>query len=100
MIFHMAANVRFDQALKPAVLMNTGGTKNVLDLACHFKQLLSFVHVSTSYCHCDETELKEQTYPVADNPMYDHQIVNKLCCIQLCFTGKFWTWCSGCDLKL
>lgn len=67
-IFHMAANVRFDQPLKSAVLLNTGGTKHLLDLACSFKKLAAFVHVSTSYCHCDEVVLEEKLYKAPHNP--------------------------------
>ncbi|KAH1018341.1 hypothetical protein HUJ05_006129 [Dendroctonus ponderosae] len=69
-VFHMAANVRFDQPLKSAVLLNTGGTLNVLDLACRFKKLKVFVHTSTSYCHCDETRLEEKLYPAPHNPRH------------------------------
>lgn len=67
-VFHMAANVRFDQALKPALLMNTGGTLRVLDFCCTMKKLNAFVHVSTSYCHCNETVLEEKTYKAPHNP--------------------------------
>lgn len=67
-VFHMAANVRFDQALKPALLMNTGGTLRMLDFCCGMKKLNAFVHVSTSYCHCDETVLEERTYKAPHNP--------------------------------
>ncbi|XP_060532881.1 putative fatty acyl-CoA reductase CG5065 [Cylas formicarius] len=69
-VFHMAANVRFDQPLKSAVLLNVGGTLNVLDLSCTFKNLRAFVHVSTSYCHCDETDLEEKLYPAPHNPRH------------------------------
>uniref|UniRef100_A0AAR5Q7C2 Fatty acyl-CoA reductase n=2 Tax=Dendroctonus ponderosae TaxID=77166 RepID=A0AAR5Q7C2_DENPD len=69
-VFHMAANVRFDQPLKSAVLLNTGGTLNVLDLACRFKKVKVFVHTSTSYCHCDETRLEEKLYPAPHNPRH------------------------------
>ncbi|RZC41503.1 fatty acyl-CoA reductase 1 [Asbolus verrucosus] len=67
-VFHMAANVRFDQPLKSAVLLNTGGTKNLLDLACSFKKLTAFVHVSTSYCHCNEVKLEEKLYKAPHDP--------------------------------
>ncbi|KAF2896425.1 hypothetical protein ILUMI_09748 [Ignelater luminosus] len=67
-VFHMAANVRFDQPLKTALIMNTGGTLKILELAENFKKLTAFVHVSTSYCHCDQTELKEEFYPAPHNP--------------------------------
>lgn len=39
MIFHCAANVRFDQPLKDAVNMNTQGTFRVLTLADRIKNL-------------------------------------------------------------
>lgn len=67
-IFHMAANVRFDQQLKAALLMNTGGTKRLLDLACACTNLKAFVHVSTTYCHCDETILEERVYDAPHDP--------------------------------
>ncbi|KAL3270896.1 hypothetical protein HHI36_021408 [Cryptolaemus montrouzieri] len=67
-VFHMAANVRFDQQLKNALMMNTLGAKRVLDLACNFSKLKSFVHVSTSYCHCEQTTLEEKTYPAPYDP--------------------------------
>ncbi|XP_030767994.1 putative fatty acyl-CoA reductase CG5065 [Sitophilus oryzae] len=74
-VFHMAANVRFDQPLKNAVLLNTGGTLNVLDLVCTFKKLKVFLHVSTSYCHCDETKLEEKLYPSPHNPRHILELV-------------------------
>ncbi|XP_044762651.1 putative fatty acyl-CoA reductase CG5065 [Coccinella septempunctata] len=67
-VFHMAANVRFDQTLKNALILNTLGTKRVLDLACTFENLKAFVHVSTTYCHCDLTVLEEKTYPAPHDP--------------------------------
>lgn len=69
-VFHMAANVRFDQPLKPAIVMNTGGTMKVLDFCCTLKKLQAFVHVSTSYCHCDETTLEERIYTAPHNPRF------------------------------
>ncbi|CAH1110198.1 unnamed protein product [Psylliodes chrysocephalus] len=67
-VFHMAANVRFDQPVKSAVLLNTGGTLNVLELACKLENLKVFMHVSTSYCHCDVTELEEKIYKAPQDP--------------------------------
>lgn len=68
--FHMAANVRFDQPLKEATILNTGGTIHALDLALNFGKLKAFVHVSTSYCQCDEVELFEKTYKAPHNPRF------------------------------
>lgn len=64
----MAANVRFDQSLKSALYQNTGGTLAMLKLAESFKSLQAFVHVSTSYCHCDQKILEEKVYEVPHNP--------------------------------
>lgn len=38
-VYHAAATIRFDEALKKAVLLNTRGTKMVLDLAKEMKNL-------------------------------------------------------------
>lgn len=38
-VYHAAATIRFDEALKKAVLLNTRGTKLVLDLAKKMKNL-------------------------------------------------------------
>ncbi|XP_072379103.1 putative fatty acyl-CoA reductase CG5065 [Diabrotica undecimpunctata] len=67
-VFHMAANVKFDLTVKTAVLLNTGGTLNVLEWACKLQNLKIFVHVSTSYCHCDVTELEEKLYDAPQDP--------------------------------
>lgn len=39
MVYHCAATVRFDEALKRAVLLNTRGTKLMLELSKTFKKL-------------------------------------------------------------
>ncbi|KAF7274014.1 hypothetical protein GWI33_013304 [Rhynchophorus ferrugineus] len=67
-IFHCAATIRFDEHLKKAILLNVRGTKFMLDLAKECKQLLSFVHVSTAYCHLNEKILYEKVYPPPANP--------------------------------
>lgn len=68
LVFHCAANVRFDQTLKDAVNLNTNGTHRVLKLAERMKKLLVFTHVSTAYCHCNEDVLEERYYPANENP--------------------------------
>ncbi|XP_021926220.1 putative fatty acyl-CoA reductase CG5065 [Zootermopsis nevadensis] len=67
-VFHCAANVRFDQKLNNAVRYNTLGTKRVLELAKHIDKLDAFVHVSTAYCQCDKPVLEEITYPSQTGP--------------------------------
>lgn len=67
-LFHCAANVRFDQTLRDAVNFNTLGTLRVLKLAEKMKKLEVFLHVSTSYCHCNESVLEERYYEAIENP--------------------------------
>ncbi|XP_044739087.1 putative fatty acyl-CoA reductase CG5065, partial [Chrysoperla carnea] len=67
-VFHCAANVRFDQKLANAINFNTGGTHRVLQLVDTFKQIHAFIHVSTAYCHCDIDELEEIEYPTPHPP--------------------------------
>ncbi|KAK9874340.1 hypothetical protein WA026_002690 [Henosepilachna vigintioctopunctata] len=77
-VFHMAANVRFDQSLKSALKTNTLGTKYVLEMASTFRVLEAFVHVSTAYCQSDITVLEEQTYPPPHDPRKVLDIVDWL----------------------
>lgn len=68
-IFHCAANVRFDQALSGAVNMNLLGTDRVLKLAVQMTQLKVFTHVSTAYCQCNEDVLEERAYTSPNDPL-------------------------------
>lgn len=71
-VFHAAATIRFDEPLKRAVLINTRGTKLMLELAQDMKKLEVFLHVSTSYCHLNERVLYEKLYPPPADP---HKII-------------------------
>ncbi|XP_018572950.1 putative fatty acyl-CoA reductase CG5065 [Anoplophora glabripennis] len=62
-IYHAAASVRFDDHLKEGVLLNTRGTKEVVDIALQAKKLITLVHISTSYCNSDRIEIDEKLYP-------------------------------------
>lgn len=77
-IFHMAANVKFDLTLKQAVQINTKGTQNVLGLAKKMSNLDVFIHVSTTYCQCKEKVLEERNYPAPVEPQIVMDIVNNL----------------------
>lgn len=68
LVFHCAANVRFDQPLRPMVNMNVVGTLKMLQLAEKMNNLQALVHVSTSYCQCNERVLEERAYPAPQNP--------------------------------
>lgn len=59
-IFHFAATIRFDEAMKKAVLMNTRGSREMLKLALECKKLEIYGHMSTAYCHLHVQFLLEQ----------------------------------------
>jgi len=72
-VFHSAATVRFNEPLKEAVILNTLGTRRVIDLCTKIKHLKSFVHVSTAYSNADKKEVEEMVY----KPPYDpNSIIN------------------------
>ncbi|KAF7990401.1 hypothetical protein HCN44_000206 [Aphidius gifuensis] len=62
-VFHSAATVRFHEKLKIAMLLNTGGTLEVLKLVNEMKKLKVMVHVSTAYSNCHEDIIEEKIYP-------------------------------------
>ncbi|XP_015379767.1 PREDICTED: putative fatty acyl-CoA reductase CG5065 [Diuraphis noxia] len=67
-VFNGAASLRLESGLKDAIRYNTTGTKHVLDLAVEMKNLESFVHLSTAFCHCEYDTLDETIYPSPANP--------------------------------
>lgn len=62
-IFHAAATVRFDQPIQEAIIMNTRGTREIVCLAKEIKNLVAFVHISTTYCNCNRRIVEEIVYP-------------------------------------
>ncbi|KAJ3651264.1 hypothetical protein Zmor_017314 [Zophobas morio] len=61
-IFHIAATVRFDEKINVATAINVRGTRDLLKIAKQCKHLESFVHVSTAYANCNQSEIKEVFY--------------------------------------
>lgn len=74
-IIHGAATIRFDEALKKAVLLNTRGTKMMLNIAEEVKNLEAFIHISTAYCHLQEKVLYEKPYPPPTDP---HKLIERV----------------------
>jgi len=70
-IFHVAASVKFEAPLEINMRHNVVATKELLELACNFKKLLCFVHVSTAYSNCQLRQIDERIYPmkVPEDPM-------------------------------
>lgn len=62
-VFHGAASVRFDDSLTDAIIMNTRGTREVVNLALATKKKAAFVHISTTYCNTDRKVIDEKIYP-------------------------------------
>lgn len=62
-VVHGAASVRFDEPIRLSVRSNLAATKMILDFCRNITDLKVYVHVSTAYCNCNVTEIKEQVYP-------------------------------------
>ncbi|XP_050426431.1 putative fatty acyl-CoA reductase CG5065 [Adelges cooleyi] len=67
-VFHSAATVKFDEALKLSVAMNLLGTKRLVQLCFKMTKLEAFVHVSTAYCNCNRQDVEEHCYPIPADP--------------------------------
>lgn len=67
-VFHSAATVKFDEALKLSVTINILGTKRLIQLCHRMHNLEALIHVSTAYCNCDRKDVAEEIYPVAKDP--------------------------------
>ncbi|KAL7028710.1 hypothetical protein ACKWTF_005969 [Chironomus riparius] len=66
-VYHSAASVRFDDSLKYAVLMNTRGTREVMEFATTLRNIKCVMHVSTTYSNLGYDLVKEEVYPpIAD----------------------------------
>lgn len=61
-IFHMAATVNFEAPLKTAVEMNVRGVQYVIEVAKKMPKLMAMVHLSTTFCCCDQEVLREEVY--------------------------------------
>lgn len=49
-LFHAAADVRFDESLKEATEINVRGTREIMFLAQQMLSLKVFIYVSTAFC--------------------------------------------------
>ncbi|XP_076255528.1 putative fatty acyl-CoA reductase CG5065 [Rhynchophorus ferrugineus] len=67
-VFHSAATVKFDEKLKLSVTINMLGTQRLVELCRRMDNLEALVHVSTAYCNCDRSEVKELIYPPPIGP--------------------------------
>lgn len=63
-VFHVAASVKFDAPIEINMRHNVAATRELLELACEFKNLQSFIHVSTAYSNCQLKQIDEKVYPM------------------------------------
>ncbi|XP_014478610.1 PREDICTED: putative fatty acyl-CoA reductase CG5065 [Dinoponera quadriceps] len=62
-IFHVAANVKFDNTLKNVVFRNVRSTRDICILGGRMKNLTVLLYVSTAYSHVDKLVIDEIAYP-------------------------------------
>jgi fatty acyl-CoA reductase len=62
MFIHMAATVNFNENLRKSVELNVFGLKRMIELAYKTKNLISFIHTSTTYVNAPrfKLEIKEK----------------------------------------
>uniref|UniRef100_A0A1A9WVE4 Fatty acyl-CoA reductase n=1 Tax=Glossina brevipalpis TaxID=37001 RepID=A0A1A9WVE4_9MUSC len=66
-IFHSAGDIRFDSDFKDAILMNMGGTLELIKIAECLPNLKAYIHTSTTYINSNIEILEEKIYqPLAD----------------------------------
>lgn len=68
LVFHVAASLKLEATLRPNILMNLTGTKNVIDLAKMMPGHVMMVHFSTAFCCSDEDVLEERIVEWPDKP--------------------------------
>lgn len=74
-VFHCAASINLDETLKKAVITNTIGTRNMLDMSEKFHNLEGFVHISTAFSNCNIQTIDEIVY----DPVLDYNKVISAC---------------------
>jgi fatty acyl-CoA reductase len=67
-VFHCAATVKFDEALRSSVDMNLLGTQRLIALCHRMQRLAAFVHASTAYANCNRNHIVESVYPPPIQP--------------------------------
>lgn len=68
LVFHLAASLKLEATLRPNILMNLTGTKNVIDVAKMMPNLVLMVHFSTAFCCVEQTVLEEKVIDCHHKP--------------------------------
>lgn len=67
-VFHMAASLKLEATLRPNIIANMVGTRNMLDLVKQIKNLILLVHLSTAYCNVEPKVVEEKVYDFHHKP--------------------------------
>ncbi|XP_053622005.1 putative fatty acyl-CoA reductase CG5065 [Plodia interpunctella] len=62
-VFHSAATLKFDEAMKMAVEQNVLSVIRLLEICDRLPNMQAFVHVSTAYSNAELREVEEHVYP-------------------------------------
>ncbi|GAB0091485.1 Fatty acyl-CoA reductase [Sergentomyia squamirostris] len=65
-VFHSAATLDFQAALKPTVTINLLGTRRVMELCQQIRNMKAMVHVSSAYVNSFLLETHEKLYPAPE----------------------------------
>jgi fatty acyl-CoA reductase len=68
LVFHVAASLRLEFTLKPNLILNLIGTRNVIELSKKMKNLNLMIHFSTGFCCPDVEVLDEKIIPCERQP--------------------------------
>lgn len=66
-VIHSAATLDFQASLRPTVLINLLGTRQVMQLCKDIKNLSSMVHISSAYVNAFLLETEEKLYPAPED---------------------------------
>ncbi|XP_052749063.1 putative fatty acyl-CoA reductase CG5065 isoform X2 [Galleria mellonella] len=62
-VFHVAATLKFNEALKIAVEQNVLSVIRLMDICDRLPNIEAFIHVSTAYCNAELSTIEERVYP-------------------------------------
>lgn len=66
-VIHSAATLDFQASLKPTVMINLLGTRQIMHLCSQMKNLVTMVHVSSAYVNSFLLETEERLYPAPED---------------------------------
>lgn len=66
-VIHSAATLDFQASLKPTVIINLLGTRQVMQLCQEMTQLTAMVHISSAYVNAFLLETEEKLYPAPED---------------------------------